>query len=90
MITRSHFLAYRPADGCAPPPLHVESAAPEGNWIPAPRPIAAAVGDPGPSLIDQAGGPCLGIDPTDESTWAGRGYAPSTGMIGWLHDGSRT
>jgi hypothetical protein len=29
--------------------------------------------------------PCLGIDPTDRTTWGTRGYRQSAGMIGRLN-----
>ena len=82
MITRRHFMAYKPGCGNAPPPLHVVSANPAANHFPLPRPLEAG-GTVGPSLV--IGGPaydCLGIDPTDSSTWTGRGYNQSVGMIG--------
>jgi hypothetical protein len=82
MITRRHFHGYKPGCAGAPPPLHVISANPEANHVPLPRPLQAG-GQPGPALV--LGGPAydsLGIDPTDPSTWAGRGYRQSTGMIG--------
>ena len=85
MITRPHFIGYKPGCQSAPPPLHVMSPHPQGNWYPLPRPLEAG-GDPGPSLV--LGGPAydsLGIDPTDETTWKGRGYRQCAGMIGRLN-----
>ena len=85
-ITRRHFLGYRPGNMSAPPPLHVESCNPEANHVPLPRPIQGGPVTPGPRLV--VGGPAydsLGIDPTDPSTWAGRGYRQSTGMVGRLN-----
>jgi hypothetical protein len=82
MITRRHFHAYKPACGDNPPPLHVVSVHPPANHCPLPRPLEAG-GQPGPALV--IGGPAydnLGIDPTDPSTWEGRGYRQSCGMIG--------
>jgi len=82
MITRRHFLAYKP--GCAgnPPPLHVVSANADANYFPLPRPMYGGA-TPGPELIiGGTGMPCLGIDPTDSTTWGGRGYRQATGMIG--------
>jgi len=82
MITRRHFAGYRPGCDGAPPPLHVESMHPEANYLPLDRPLQAG-GEPGPSLV--LGGPAydsLGIDPTDPSSWEGRGYRQSAGMIG--------
>lgn len=81
MITRKHFCGYRARPG-APPPLHVESANADANWHPLGRPLEAG-GQVGPSLvIGGTGMPCLGIDPTDRTTWGGRGYRQSAGMIG--------
>lgn len=81
-ITRPHFLAYKPGCAGAPPPLHVMSPYPEGNWSPLPRPLEAG-GEPGPQVVlAGAGYDCLGIDPTDPNTWAGRGYRQCAGMIG--------
>ena len=82
MITRKHFNGYRPVQGAAPPPLHVESANRDANWYPLGRPLQAG-GTVGPHLI--LGGPAypsLGIDPTDMASWDGRGYRQSAGMIG--------
>jgi hypothetical protein len=86
-ITRRHFLAYKAGCGNAPPPLHVMSAAPDGNWYPAGRPLPGGMGAiPGPALnVGGTGMPCLGIDPTDPATWEGRGYRHSAGMIGYLN-----
>lgn len=85
MITRRHFRPlYKAGHPSAPPPLHVIGCRPDNNWAPLPRPLPAT-GQPGPALI--LGGPAwpsLGIDPTDPSTWAGRGYSHSRGMIPWL------
>ena len=81
-ITRPHFLAYKPGCQNAPPPLHVISPHPEGNYSPLPRPLEAG-GEPGPSLvIGDAGYDNYGIDPTDETTWGRRGYRQCAGMIG--------
>lgn len=82
MITRRHFEGYK--DGCdnAPPPLHVVSVNPDANHYPLPRPLYAG-GHVGPTVV--LGSPSdynLGIDPTDPSTWAGRGYRQCGGMIG--------
>lgn len=85
-VTRRHFRPHYKA-GCqgAPPPLHVVSANPEANHYPWTRPLQAGA-EPGPSLIYGGSGlPSLGIDPTDPSTWEGRGYYHSPGMIGWLN-----
>jgi hypothetical protein len=82
LITRRHFLGYKPGHPRNPPPLHVTSCNPEANHVPLPRPLQAG-GEPGPALV--LGGPpydSLGIDPTDPSTWGGRGYRQSAGMIG--------
>ena len=82
MITRRHFHAYKPGCAGAPPPLHVVSANPDANHYPLPRPLYAG-GHIGPTVV--LGGPAydsLGIDPTDPSTWDGRGYRQSVGMIG--------
>lgn len=82
MITRHHFLGYKPGKASAPPPLHVLSCHPDANHVPLPRPLEAS-GQPGPAvIIGGTGLPCLGIDPTDSTTWGGRGYRQSTGMIG--------
>jgi hypothetical protein len=82
MITRRHFEGYKA--GCAgnPPPLHVMSVNPEARQFPLPRPLEAG-GEIGPAVV--AGGPgyqSLGIDPTDPTTWEGRGYRQSAGMVG--------
>lgn len=83
MITRRHFLAYKPGCAGAPPPLHVVSAHPAANHFPVPRPMPSQDAQPGPEVIATATAyACLGIDPTDPSTWGGRGYRQSTGMIG--------
>lgn len=82
MITRRHFHAYKAGPCNNPPPLHVVSAHGPANHYPLPRPLQAG-GQPGPEVV--LGGPAydsLGIDPTDPSTWAGRGYRQSAGMIG--------
>lgn len=82
MITRRHFIGYKPGCAGAPPPMHVVSANMDANHWPLPRPLEAG-GDPGPALIIGGTGlPCLGIDPTDPATWDGRGYRQSCGMIG--------
>jgi hypothetical protein len=86
MITRRHFLPHYKA-GCAgaPPPLHVVHCVPEANHWPLPRPLQGGA-QPGPQLVLGGGAEaCLGIDPTDPSTWEGRGYSHSPGMIGWLN-----
>jgi hypothetical protein len=81
MITRKHFNGYRPVQGACPP-MHVESANRDANWHPLGRPLQAG-GTVGPHLIiGGTGMPCLGIDPTDPTTWEGRGYHQSAGMIG--------
>jgi hypothetical protein len=82
MMTRRHFLGYKPGCGNAPPPLHVISANPTANHFPLPRPLEAG-GEVGPQVV--RGGPAydsLGIDPTDPVSWEGRGYRQSVGMIG--------
>lgn len=86
LITRRHFLSYDTGDLTAPPPLHIRSACPGGNHVPAPRPLPGCQGvQPGPALVSGGSGlPLIGIDPTDMTTWAGRGYRQSAGMIGWL------
>jgi hypothetical protein len=82
MITRRHFLGYKPGPPCNPPPLHVTSAHPDANYWPLPRPLEGGA-TPGPQLvIGGTGLPSLGIDPTDPLTWEGRGYRQSAGMIG--------
>lgn len=82
MITRPHFLGYKPGDASAPPPLHVVSCNQWANHHPLPRPMEAG-GDPGPSLVVGGTGQLsLGIDPTDPSSWGGRGYRQSAGIIG--------
>jgi hypothetical protein len=82
MITRPHFVGYAPACGSAPAPMHVRSLNPDADHFPLPRPLEAS-GQPGPSLVlGGAAEDCLGIDPTDPSTWAGRGYRQCAGMIG--------
>ena len=78
-ITRPHFHGYKSGCDGAPPPLHVVSAHREANWAPLP-PRPAASGQPGPPLVGGGQVPNLGIDPTDPSTWAGRGYSQSPGM----------
>jgi len=83
LITRRHFLGYKPGCSSAPPPLHVMSVHPDANHTPVQRPLEAGGVQPGPHVI--LGGPAydsLGIDPTDPATWAGRGYRQSVGMIG--------
>jgi hypothetical protein len=85
VVTRRHFLGYKAGCAGAPPPLHVISCHPPANNYPLPRPMPAT-GTPGPALV--IGGPAydsLGIDPTDPSTWGGRGYRQCAGMIGWLN-----
>jgi hypothetical protein len=82
MMTRRHFFGYKPGCAGAPPPLHVVSAHPEANHWPLSRPLQAG-GTVGPALV--LGGQAyesLGIDPTDASTWGGRGYRQCAGMIG--------
>lgn len=82
MITRPHFLGYKPGCAGAPPPLHVISANADANHYPLPRPLEAG-GHVGPTVV--IGGPAydsLGIDPTDPSTWGGRGYRQCAGMVG--------
>ena len=83
LISRPHFYGYKQhPESMMPPPLHVVSSCARANWWPLPRPMAAR-GTPGPALVGDADGmPCLGIDPTDPLTWAGRGYRQSAGMIG--------
>ena len=78
-ITRPHFHAYKSADDDQPPPLHVRSAHDGANWARLPRPLQAS-GEPGPVLVGGGQVPNLGIDPTDPSTWEGRGYSQSPGM----------
>ena len=83
MITRRHFMGYKPGCDGAPPPLHVVSAHPEANHFPLPRPMYAGGSQPGPSLV-LGGAPfdSVGIDPTDPLTWGSRGYRQCSGMIG--------
>ena len=86
MMTRRHFLAYKPGCSGAPPPMHVTSANPDANWNPLPRPIWAGGAQPGPSLVlGGTGSVSLGIDPTDPASWGGRGYRQCAGMIGRLN-----
>ena len=83
LMTRRHFLGYKPGCAGAPPPLHVVSANPDANHYQVPRPMYAGGVQPGPTLV--LGGPaydCLGIDPTDSTSWEGRGYRQCAGMIG--------
>lgn len=83
MMTRRHFLGYKPGCSGAPPPLHVRSANPDANHYPLPRPIWAGGPQPGPQLVlGGAAYDSLGIDPTDPSTHEGRGYRQCAGMIG--------
>jgi hypothetical protein len=83
MITRRHFLGYKAGCAGAPPPLHVVAVHPPANHYPLPRPVWAGRAEPGPALVlGGAAEPSLGIDPTDPSTWGGRGYRQCTGMIG--------
>lgn len=83
MMTRRHFLAYKPGCSGAPPPLHVRSANPDANHCPLPRPLEGGGATPGPALIiGGTGMPSLGIDPTDSTSWEGRGYRQCAGMIG--------
>jgi hypothetical protein len=83
MMTRRHFLGYKPGCDGAPPPLHVVSSNPDANHYPLPRPIWAGGAQPGPALVlGGAAEQSLGIDPTDPSTWGGRGYRQCAGMIG--------
>lgn len=85
MITRRHFVAYRPGDQNAPPPLHIEPLNSASQWYPAPRPIQSS-GEPGPPTVgDAIAYPSLGIDPTDPTTWEGRGYRQAAGMVGRLN-----
>src|SRR5215469_1473958 len=85
MVTRDHFYGYKP-DYLDPgtPPWHCQSLNAAANWYPLPRPLPGGRGAlPGPALTGGDGGmPCLGIDPTDPSTWGNRGYRQSAGMIG--------
>ncbi len=82
MITRRHFHGYKPGCEGNPPPLHVVSVNKDANYFPLPRPMHAGA-TPGPELIIGGTGlPSLGIDPTDSTTWGGRGYRQSVGMIG--------
>lgn len=82
VVTRRHFLGYKPGCEGAPPPLHVVSACSQANWFPVPRPLAGGQGVmPGPVLAGGGSiGVPLGIDPTDPSTWGDRGYHHSAGM----------
>jgi hypothetical protein len=81
-MTRRHFLAYKPTCDGAPPPLHVQSVNDAANHFPLPRPLQAG-GHVGPAVIlGGAAEDSLGIDPTDPSSWQGRGYRQSAGMIG--------
>ena len=82
IITRRHFLGYKPACEGAPPPLHVLSANDAANWYPLARPGSGPAVRPGPALIGGGQIQNLGIDPTDPTTWAGRGYSQSPGMCG--------
>lgn len=86
MITRHHFCGYMPsADPMLPPPMHVRSVNDDANWHPAGRPLEGG-GQPGPALVLAGDGmPSLGVDPTDPTTWGGRGYNQSAGMIGRLN-----
>lgn len=86
-ITRPHFMSYKPGCQGAPPPLHVISANPDANHYPIARPLeGGGTATPGPSLvIGGTGLLSLGIDPTDPTTWEGRGYRQSAGMIGRLN-----
>jgi hypothetical protein len=82
MVTRNSWAGYKPGCSGAPPPLHVMSKNPEADHVPVQRPLQAS-GHPGPALV--LGGQAydsLGIDPTDPSTWEGRGYRQCAGMIG--------
>ena len=84
MITREHFWGYQPHwHASMPPPLHVTSMCRDANWVPLPRPLQAG-GQPGPAVVAGGSGmPCLGVDPTDPTTWGSRGgYRQSAGMIG--------
>ena len=82
MITRRHFLGYKPTGGYDPAPLHVLSVNTQANWYPVCRPLQAG-GHPGPALVlGGAAEDSLGIDPTDPGSWEGRGYRQSVGMIG--------
>lgn len=88
MVTRHHFYGYQPhPHSMAPPPLHVFSMNPAANWAPVPRPLAGARGaQPGPArVLADYGMPSLGIDPTDPTTWGGRGYRQCNGMVGRLN-----
>lgn len=83
VVTRRHFLGYKPGCEGAPPPLHVISAHSPANWCPLPRPLEGGQGIvPGPVLAGGGSiGVPLGIDPTDPATWQGRGYNQCHGMI---------
>lgn len=83
VITRNHFLLnYKAGCAGAPPPLHVVAFPPDANHYPAGRPLQAS-GHTGPALVlGGAAEASLGIDPTDATTWGGRGYRQSAGMIG--------
>jgi hypothetical protein len=78
---------WKAGDPSAPPPLHVRMARQDCDWWPMTRPLQGGEGtQPGPALIlGGAAEPSLGIDPTDPSTWAGRGYSHSAGMISYLN-----
>jgi hypothetical protein len=86
VITRRHFVTHRAGHPSAPPPLHVIPLNPDAAWYPLPRP-PIRFAQPGPPLI--LGGPAypsLGIDPTDRTTWGGRGYRQCAGMVGRFND----
>jgi len=84
MITRTHFVTHKPACSGAPPPLHVVALSPDANHFPLmARPPTGEAAQPGPALVlGGQGYDNLGIDPTDPSTWEGRGYRQCAGMIG--------
>ena len=79
-ITRRHFYSYQPGCDGAPPPLHVVPVNEEAAWAPRPREVTGPSALPGPALVGGGQVPNLGIDPTDPSTWEGRGYNQSAGM----------
>ena len=84
VITRPHFVTHKPGCSGAPPPLHVVALNPEAGHSPVAPALPGGSGAvPGPALVlGGTGSASYGIDPTDPSTWEGRGYRQCAGMIG--------
>ena len=75
---------YRAAGANNPPPLHVRSVAPDGNWYPTPRPYTHPT-DAGPLMVNIPGLPAdaYGEDPTDPAR-CHQARIPTPGLVARL------